>query len=68
MDIEKTMEFILEQQAASAVWQAQTAESLAKFSAVLEEEFVKLATAQRATEESLKAFVDSMKRGGNGSH
>ena len=107
MDVEKTMEFILEQQANAAVWQAKTAETMVEFSAGLQrldrrldravklavrearaerkrrqeldrrltssqarldEEFVKLAAAQRATEESLRLFIDSMRRGGNGSH
>src|SRR5262249_30043441 len=105
MDVEKTMEFILEQQAAAAVWQAKTEENMAEFSdglkrldrrltravrlavrearaerarrrelddrltasrAAFQEEFTKLAAAQRATEESLRAFIDSMRRGGNG--
>jgi sulfopyruvate decarboxylase TPP-binding subunit len=33
---------------------------------VLEKRFTELAEAQRRTEESLKAFIDSMRRSGNG--
>jgi hypothetical protein len=114
MDVEKTIEFILEQQANVAVHQAKAAEEMAKFSAGLErldrrldravklgirearherkrhqeltasqaamdarltaaqstldEKLTQLAAAQLLTEESLRAFIDSMRRGGNGSH
>ena len=105
MGVEKTIEFILEQQARSEVNHArteaalaqsaerhnQTEASLARTEALLRrairasveearrerarrkelaeeltEEMKRLAAAQQQTEASLKAFIDSMQRGGNG--
>jgi hypothetical protein len=100
VDVEKTIEFILEQQARAEVNHARTEAALARMAeredktesllrrairaAVNEgraerkrrhqmaEEWkvtmFELAAAQRHTEASLKAFIDSMNRGGNGRH
>jgi len=102
VDVEKTIEFILEQQANVAVQEAKFHEDLRRIDrrldravklavrdarnerkrrqelearitasqaasqARVDEEFAKLAEAQRATQASLNAFLDSRRRGGNG--
>ncbi|HEY2012653.1 MAG TPA: hypothetical protein VGH38_04085 [Bryobacteraceae bacterium] len=105
MDIEKTMQFILEQQANVSVKQAKAEDEMAEIRQIakrtdrrldraielavrearaersrrreldatlsashtlFEEELAKLAAAQRKTEATLEAFIDSMRRGGNG--
>jgi hypothetical protein len=107
VDVEKTIEFILEHQARAEVSHARTEAALARMAerqdnteALLrrairagveearrqrvrsrrldekiaagqrqtDEEITRLAAAQRQTEASLKAFIDSMNRGGNGRH
>ena len=93
VDVEKTIEFILQQQARTEVALAQSAERHDKTEALLRrairasveearrervrrkelaeelnEEMKRLAAAQCETEASLKAFIDSMQRGGNGRH
>ena len=98
MDVEKTIEFILEQQAHVAVQEVRFHEDLRRIDrrldravrlavrearnerkrrqeldakvtasqARVDEAFAKLAEAQRATQANLDAFIDSLRRGGNG--
>jgi hypothetical protein len=91
VDVEKTIEFILNQQAKTEVALARLAESQQQTDALLKRSIraavqearaerrrrqelreellasqLKLAAAQRETEASLKAFVDSLRRAGNG--
>jgi len=89
MDVERTMEFILEQMAHVATMQAKMEDDLARREKIGERtdrrldrairlavrearnerrRRQELAEAQRATEASLKAFIESLRRGGNGSH
>ena len=104
MDVEKTIEFILEQMANVAMIQAKREEigdrtdrrldrairlavrearnerkrrqeldarltaSLAASQARVDEEFAKMEAAHRALEETMDRFIQSMIRGGNGSH
>jgi hypothetical protein len=100
VDVEKTIEFILDMQAQAVVNQAKRDEDFARIEKVAERtdrrldravrlavrearaerkrrqelqarvdaKFEELAEAQRGTEASLKAFIESMRRGGNGSH
>jgi hypothetical protein len=96
VDVEKTIEFILEHQARAEVSHARTEAAIASMAEEhqktkvllrrairagveaarrqrtrtreLDEEMTKLAAAQRETQASLKAFIDSLQRGGNGRH
>lgn len=91
MDVERTMEFLLQQAARTEAGLAKTEAGLARTSNLLrrairagvkearaerrkrlelQQDFEKgmadLRQAHAATEESLKAFIDSLRRGGNG--
>ena len=78
MDIERTMEFILQRQAKAEDQMAamrkivlagmrmivKQGENLNKLAVAQKE----LAKAQKATEAKLQGFIDSLRRGGNGRH
>jgi hypothetical protein len=85
MDVERTMEFILQRQVKAEGQMAairklihagmrmivKQGENVTKLAAAQKETEVKLrdlAAAQRVTETKLQGLIDSLRRGGNGSH
>jgi hypothetical protein len=71
MDVEKTMEFILQQQAKAESQMAAIRKLIRTGMQMIvknEEHLQELAAAQKVTETKLQGLIDALRRGGNGRH